>query len=308
MLLALWILLVLECSKCLPALSASASEVAALRMLQLSEELRLSLEERENGGEGLGSALPFVTVSYAQTIDGSIAPLNRTRLDISSKMSFRLLHSLRATHAGVLVGINTVLCDQPRLNVRTPLPEVAVPATQPHSLIIDTDLRILEVAPDKLLLQRPIVFTCVDEDEDNEGTEKENIPMEIETLNGEGTVNTNKKFAREGRWSRAKSRLELVGGKLIRVAKDNSGHCDLGECLRICKSSLGIDSVLVEGGAGIIQTVLEQDLADQFIVTIRPAYFGGYRSMTSQLDFQHSLQNVGVELIEGDVIIRGTMR
>lgn len=308
MLVVLWTIILLALANTLA--SSSASESAASRMLHLSEELRLSFGAASSGGDGLGSALPFVTVSYAQTIDGSIAPLNRTRLDISSQMSFRLLHSLRATHAGVLVGINTVLCDQPRLNVRTPLPDAPIPAEQPHSLIIDTELRILEVEADKLLLQRPIVFTCVGEDDDEDERGQVDESFEVNAENGEGskTKIKKRKATRGDRWSRAKSRLESVGGQLIRVGRDESGHCDLGECLRICKSSLDIDSVLVEGGAGIIQTVLEQDLAHQFIVTIRPAYFGGYRSMTSQLDFQHSLKNVGVELIEGDVIIRGTMR
>ena len=64
----------------------------------------------------LSSILPTITISFAQTLDGSIAPLSRARLDISSKCSFKLLHSLRACHDGVLVGINTVIFDQPRLN------------------------------------------------------------------------------------------------------------------------------------------------------------------------------------------------
>ena len=88
--------------------------------------------------------------------------------DISSKCSFKLLHSLRACHdgntisttantntnttiaTGVLVGINTVIFDQPRLNVRDPLPDTYTIITdkndnQPRPIIIDSNLKILDI-------------------------------------------------------------------------------------------------------------------------------------------------------------------
>ena len=188
----LWTLLVSLLSTFIPkCVLSSASEAAALRMLHLSDDFRLSLTGKEDGESSGESRLPFITVSYAQTIDGSIAPLNRTRLDISSKTSFQLLHSLRATHDGVLVGINTVLCDQPQLNVRNPLSGVTIPKQQPKSLIIDTDLRILEVS-DNLLLQEPIVFTCVSEDEEDERHDKGEIfKSAIETRDENGPKERN---------------------------------------------------------------------------------------------------------------------
>jgi GTP cyclohydrolase II len=265
----------------------------ALGLFGKSEALRLDYTGRksdigqsdiENGGK----LNPFITVSYAQTIDGSIAPLNRTRLDISSNTSFRLLHSLRATHDGVLVGINTVICDRPRLNVRDPLPGVKVPAHQPRPIVIDSDLRILE--EENILLERPVVFTCI-------GEEDEGHPAAVE-LGSQGRTRT------IGRWKLARERLQAMGGDLLRVSRDASGHCDLKECLHLCRHQLGMKSVLIEGGAGIIQTVLKERLAHQFIVTIRPSFFGGYRSMISQLDYPYALENLSVEIIESDVVIR----
>ena len=76
------------------------------------------------------------------------------------------------------------------------------------------------------------------------------------------------------------------------------------ECLHLCRSQLGMKSVLIERCAGIIQTVLKEKLAHQFIVTIRPSFFGGYRSMVSQLDYPCTLENLSVEMIENDVVIR----
>ena len=63
----------------------------------------------------------FVTVCYAQTLDGSISTESGETLLISGPESMRLTHQLRAVHDGILVGVNTVLADNPRLNVRLEL-------------------------------------------------------------------------------------------------------------------------------------------------------------------------------------------
>ena len=86
------------------------------------------------------------------------APSARTRLDISSKQSFRLLHSLRARHDAVLVGVNTVFADDPRLNVRDPLPGVDI--SHPRPVIVDSDLRIIDCSS-PLRFLNPIICTCM---------------------------------------------------------------------------------------------------------------------------------------------------
>ena len=116
------------------------SEAAALQILTLVNSNLESLSKNEVKDR------PFVTIGYAQTIDGSISPLERSRLDISSNCSFRLLHSLRAYHDVVLVGINTLEFDQPRLNVRDPLPGISVSyEQQPRAVVIDSNLRIIDL-------------------------------------------------------------------------------------------------------------------------------------------------------------------
>jgi riboflavin biosynthesis pyrimidine reductase len=61
---------------------------------------------------------PFITLSFAQTLDGSIAPAEAGRLNISSESSLALTHRLRSMHDCILVGAGTVRVDNPRLNVR----------------------------------------------------------------------------------------------------------------------------------------------------------------------------------------------
>jgi riboflavin-specific deaminase-like protein len=82
---------------------------------------------------GLG---PAVTLKMAVTLDGKIASMPGRRDDISGEGSRRMAHRLRAIHDGVLVGIETMETDAPRLDCR--LLDGVKP---PSPIVIDPDLR-----------------------------------------------------------------------------------------------------------------------------------------------------------------------
>ena len=79
--------------------------------------------------------LPFVTLSYAQTLDGCAAATKDRPLAISCSASRAFTHRLRAAHDGILIGIGTVLADNPSLTVR----DAAGPDPQP--IVVDSRLR-----------------------------------------------------------------------------------------------------------------------------------------------------------------------
>lgn len=79
---------------------------------------------------------PFVSLSYAQSWDGSITLHSGESLALSSPQSLRLTHHLRSLHDGILVGIGTVLADNPQLTVR----EWQGPDPQP--IVLDAHLRM----------------------------------------------------------------------------------------------------------------------------------------------------------------------
>ena len=79
---------------------------------------------------------PLVTVSYAQSIDGSIASRNRETLQLSSRQSMVLTHRIRAACDAIIIGINTLLADNPLLTVRL------VEGMNPQPIVLDSQLRI----------------------------------------------------------------------------------------------------------------------------------------------------------------------
>lgn len=81
------------------------------------------------------SGRPFVTLAYAQSLDGSLAAHPGQPLRLSANESMTLTHALRAAHDAILVGINTVIADDPRLNVRL------IDGDDPQPVVVDTRLR-----------------------------------------------------------------------------------------------------------------------------------------------------------------------
>src|SRR5256885_10701599 len=96
----------------------------------------------------------LVTVHYAQTIDGRIASRTGDARWVSGERSLRLAHELRAANDAVLIGIGTVLADDPKLTVRL------VPGDSPVRIVVDSRLRIpLEANVLKTENARTIVYT-----------------------------------------------------------------------------------------------------------------------------------------------------
>ncbi len=99
--------------------------------------------------------VPAVTVSWAQSRDGAIAASGGVRTPLSCPESLALTHRLRALHAAILVGIGTVLSDDPLLSVRL------AHGPQPQPVVLDSRLRFPPAA--RLLARQdraPWIFHC----------------------------------------------------------------------------------------------------------------------------------------------------
>ncbi len=177
---------------------------------------------------------PTVTVSYAQTLDGRLATASGSSRWISAPDSLRFAHQLRAEHDAVAVGAGTACKDDPRLTVRL------VPGDDPLRVVVDSALR---------------------------------TPLSAALLAdgaAEGTVLAVTDRASEGRCEEALS----LGATVLRVPANAGGRVDLRALLFELYSSLGVRSVMVEGGAALITSFLYDRLVDRLAVCIAPKILG----------------------------------
>jgi 3,4-dihydroxy 2-butanone 4-phosphate synthase/GTP cyclohydrolase II len=177
---------------------------------------------------------PLVTLSYAQSLDGSIAVQRGSPTAISGRKSSIMTHRLRSAHDAILVGIGTVLSDNPRLNVRL------VEGPSPQPIILDSRLRT------------PIDCRIMQEH------------VRKPWLAAANTISQSKI-----------NMLESVGGEGIPLPVDRSGKIDLLALLE-CLWKRGIYSLMVEGGAAVITSFLKQGLVDYAVISIAPAFMGGF--------------------------------
>ncbi|MFZ5450044.1 MAG: RibD family protein [Thermodesulfobacteriota bacterium] len=119
---------------------------------QVCKILRSATTHRRRTGR------PLVTLSYAQSLDGSIADRPGRPLALSGSQSMAMTHGLRASHEAILVGIGTVLADNPRLNVRL------VVGKDPQPVVVDSRLRFPSYSNLLKNGRTPWIFTNEDAD------------------------------------------------------------------------------------------------------------------------------------------------
>ena len=100
-------------------------------ILKLENSLKKRIHNRY-----LETGLPFVTLKFAQTLDGKIATVSGDSKWISGPTSLKFAHRLRSFHDAILVGVGTIIQDDPRLTVRL------VKGKNPLKIVIDSRLRI----------------------------------------------------------------------------------------------------------------------------------------------------------------------
>jgi len=199
------------------------------------EEVLADVTAAERAGRDRRRARPFVTLAWAQSIDGSLALEAGRAVSLSGAESLALTHAVRASHDAILVGIETLLADDPQLNVRH------WPGRSPAPVVLDSHLRtplgarvLASAGPDRV-----VRLACtVDADE-----------------------------------ARAAPLVER-GARIVRLPAWTNGWVDL-EALLEALGAAGVRRLMVEGGARVLTSFLRAGLGDYAIVTVAPRFLGG---------------------------------
>jgi GTP cyclohydrolase II len=184
---------------------------------------------------------PRVTLSYAQSLDGSITFCRGRSLRLSGSDSQRMTHQLRAAHDAILVGVGTVLADNPRLTVRL------AAGDNPQPVVLDSQLRF------------PLQAHLLQDQSDPGGR-----PPWIAT-----TQRAEQHIA---------DALEAAGARVLKFVAGPDGRVPLGGLLQRL-AALGVRSLMVEGGARVITGFLAAGLVDNVVITIAPLFVGGLHAV-----------------------------
>ena len=123
-----------------PNPKVNGRSIAILKQKGIETNVGVLKEECQSLNEAnfkyIQTGIPYVTLKFAQTLDGRIATSIGDSKWISSATSLKWAHRLRSLHDAVLVGVGTVLEDDPQLTVRL------VKGRNPVRVVVDSRLRI----------------------------------------------------------------------------------------------------------------------------------------------------------------------
>jgi len=224
----------------------------------------------------VGNQIPFVTLSYAQSLDGMIASSQQSsNLPISCTESLVMTHALRSIHDAVLVGGNTMAIDNPRLNVRCWTKR----ENFPRPVVLDTNLRHIS---DKWRAKNVIV--CCSK-------------QAAEFYGAEHRV-------------KSSSNIEIC------ACDANENGLDLRDVIFKLRQKYGIKSIMVEGGSSVLSAFIKANLVDCLCATVSPTIIGGekglcaFRSLNIDNDNLPMLQLVNSTFfpVARDVILLARLR
>ena len=218
---------------------------------------------------------PLVAIKTAMTLDGKIAAKSGDSRWITAEDTRNYVHQLRGVYDAILVGIGTVLQDDPRLNVRLENCDYS----DPVRVVIDSHLEIPMYSQivSTSRQQRSIIFCAADADQARQ-TRLEEAGCEVQRVNS----------------CEGKLQLEEVLDRL-------------GE-MKLC-------TLLVEGGGTINAAFLENGLADKVYWFIAPKIIGGQAAPTPVegrgFDFMKEaleLESLEITRFSRDILLTGLIQ
>ena len=220
------------------------------------------------------TGMPFVTTKFAMSLDGKIATKSGDSKWISSEEAREQVHNLRYTIDAIMVGVNTVLADDPLLTCRCCGGRGGMARKQPLRVVVDSRGRT------------PLTARLFSE------PGKTLLALGKSVTPGEAIA-----FAQAGA-----ELLELPSAE---------GLVDLEKLLKAL-GEREITSVLVEGGGTLLGSLFDSGLVDKVIVFIAPIIIGGKKARTAvggkgvnKVADSLKLERVSIEKLGDDLMVSG---
>ena len=225
----------------------------------------------------IATKTPFVVMKYAMTLDGKIACATGDSKWVTGEIARTQVHRMRGRYRGIMVGIGTVLADDPMLNCRV---EGGV---DPVRIICDSNLHIPT--------ESQIVKTASD----------------IETI-----VACSQEALESERKQEKIRRLKEAGIQII--GTEGAHGVNLVELMKMLGGQ-NIDSILLEGGGTLNASALEDGLVNKVYAYIAGKLIGGMdaRSPVEGMGIDRmadaiTLQNMEIEKLGDDFCIVGYVK
>lgn len=218
---------------------------------------------------------PYVVMKTAATLDGKISTVTGESRWISSEISREYVHNLRNSMSGIMVGIGTIIADDPLLTTRI---EGEI-CKNPTAIIVDSKLSLpLNSKILGTLKDRKIIIAVT------EKADKNKIKQ-----------------------------LESIGVLIIKTPLKNE-RVDLN-FLMTKVGEASIDSILLEGGSTLNFSCLQEKIVDKVMCFVAPIMLGGEKAKTpvggsgvKLLSEAVRISNIRVKNIGQDILIEGYVR
>jgi diaminohydroxyphosphoribosylaminopyrimidine deaminase/5-amino-6-(5-phosphoribosylamino)uracil reductase len=221
---------------------------------------------------------PFVILKAGMTLDGKIATATGESQWITGPEARKDVHRLRSRVDGLLVGVGTVLKDNPSLTARVSGFSNKLRMRQPLRIVVDSRLR---------------------------------IPLSAKVLSQQGQART--LVATTMRASGARARLFSKRDVEVLMISVSQGRVSLPALFKQL-GDRGLTSVLIEGGSTINAAALRAKLVNHVVLYVAPMLMGGQDAKAvigargpQRLAQALSLQNVTVRRLGKDLVVEGDL-
>ena len=265
-----------------PNPSVKGKGAAALRRAGLSVEVGVARSEAEELNKAychwIKTGRPYVTLKAGMTLDGKLATARGESRWITGELSRKEVHRLRRDTDSILVGVGTVLADDPSLTARTGARFDQLFPRQPLRIVIDSRLRTPIKA--RILTQQQAAKTII-------------------ATTSAASAARRSVFQRKG--------IEVL------VLPSAKGHVSLPALIKEL-GRRGIASLLAEGGSEINAAMLKAKLVNHVRLYLAPILLGGQDAKgvvgghgPARLAQALKLRQLSVRPLGGDVVMEGDL-